>query len=185
MPGKRRPILTLIFLSLIGYAKSTTLNNFVFTVSVLNDKSQPADGATVQLLVNTKLVKVEITDAKGTAIFRDIATGDYNILVTYTGYQSQTSGVYHIPGDVNSTTIALQPATDSLKSVNVIGRRPLIEQKEGKVILNLDASITNAGTTVLEVLQKSPGVTVDRNGGISLQGKTGVLVTIDGRPTYL
>jgi iron complex outermembrane recepter protein len=185
MPGKRRLILTLILLSLISYAKSAAYNSFVFTVTVLNEKSQPADGATVQLLKNTRLVKVEITDAKGTAVFSDVASGDYNFLVTYTGYQSQASGLYHMPGDVNSTTIILQPATDSLKAVNVTAKRPFIEQKEGKVILNLDASITNVGTTVLEVLQKSPGVTVDRNNGISLQGKTGVLVTIDGKPTYL
>ncbi|MEO6631590.1 MAG: outer membrane beta-barrel family protein, partial [Mucilaginibacter sp.] len=41
------------------------------------------------------------------------------------------------------------------------------------------------GTTVLEVLEKSPGVTMDKNGGIALQGKTGVLITIDDKPTYL
>jgi iron complex outermembrane receptor protein len=166
-------------------AKSAKDISFAFTVIVLNEKSQPADGATVQLLKNAKLAKVEITDAKGTVVFRDVAAGDYNISVTYTGYQPQTSGVYHVPGDANSTTITLQPETDSLKAVNVTAKRPFIEQKEGMVILNLDASITNVGTNVLEVLQKSPGVTVDRNGGISLQGKTGVLVTIDGRPTYL
>ena len=97
MPGKRIAILTHILLSLMGYAKSETLNNVAFTITVLNEKSQPADG-----------------------------------------YRSQTSEVYHIPGVANSTTISIQPATDSLKAVNVIGKRPLIEQKEGKVILNLD-----------------------------------------------
>src|SRR5436190_262080 len=52
-------------------------------------------------------------------------------------------------------------------------------------ILIIDAAVTNVGTTVLEVLEKSPGVTVDRNGGIALQGKAGVLVLIDGKQTYL
>ena len=49
----------------------------------------------------------------------------------------------------------------------------------------MDASITNAGSSALEVLEKSPGITVDKDGNISLKGKAGVQIMIDGRPTYL
>ena len=49
----------------------------------------------------------------------------------------------------------------------------------------MDAAVTNTGATVLEVFEKSPGVTVDKNGGISLQAKSGVLVLIDDKQTYL
>jgi hypothetical protein len=59
------------------------------------------------------------------------------------------------------------------------------ELKKGKVILTIDAPATNTGTTVLEVLEKSPGVTIDRNDGITFQGKAGVFVMIDDKPTYL
>lgn len=61
----------------------------------------------------------------------------------------------------------------------------MIQHKEGKTIVNVEAAVTNTGTTVLEVLEKSPGVMVDKNGGISMQGKAGVLVMIDDKPTYL
>jgi len=74
---------------------------------------------------------------------------------------------------------------DSLKEVIVAGRKLPVERKQGKTIVNVEASVTNTGSTVLEVLEKSPGVTVDRNGGIALNGKTGVLVMIDDKPTYL
>jgi hypothetical protein len=49
----------------------------------------------------------------------------------------------------------------------------------------VDAAITNAGTTALDVLEKSPGIQVDKDGNISLKGKQGVMVMLDGRPTYL
>ena len=54
-----------------------------------------------------------------------------------------------------------------------------------KTIVNVDAAVTNAGSNILEVLEKSPGVTIDKDGNISLKGKQQVLVMIDGRPTYL
>jgi len=74
---------------------------------------------------------------------------------------------------------------DSLTAVTVAGRKMPVERRQGKTIINVEASVTNTGSTVLEVLEKSPGVTVDRNGGIALNGKAGVLVMIDDKPTYL
>ncbi|HEV3413206.1 MAG TPA: outer membrane beta-barrel protein [Puia sp.] len=72
-----------------------------------------------------------------------------------------------------------------MASVTVKGRAPVVERKRDRVIINVEASPTNTGSTVLEVLERSPGVTVDRNGGITLNGKQGVLVMIDDKPTYL
>ncbi|MBS1665256.1 MAG: TonB-dependent receptor family protein [Bacteroidetes bacterium] len=90
---------------------------------------------------------------------------------------------------VRKDTVKL-PVSDTLKAktlkdVTVTGKPPVVEHKQGKAIVNVEASVTNTGTTVLEVLEKSPGVTVDRNGGISLNGRPGVLVMIDDKPTYL
>ena len=75
--------------------------------------------------------------------------------------------------------------TTVLKEATVTGRTPPVERKKNKTIINVEASPTNTGSTVLEVLERSPGVTVDRNGGISLNGKPGVLVMIDDKLTYL
>jgi len=81
--------------------------------------------------------------------------------------------------------MSLQPLNSTLQKVTVTGRKPLVERKQGKTIINVEASVTNTGSTVLEVLERSPGVSVDRNGGITLNGKAGVLVMIDDKPTYL
>ena len=72
-----------------------------------------------------------------------------------------------------------------LQEATVTGRVPPVERKRDRTIINVEASPANTGSTVLEVLERSPGVTVDRNGGISLNGKPGVLVMIDDKPTYL
>ena len=74
---------------------------------------------------------------------------------------------------------------DTLGQVTVVGKRPLIEQKVDRVVLNVDAAVTNIGATALEVLEKAPGVKVDKDGNISLKSKQGVLVMMDGKPTYL
>jgi len=85
----------------------------------------------------------------------------------------------------NLGTITLEPETKNLQGITVVARKPLIEQKIDRMVVNVDAAVTNAGTTVLEVLEKSPGITVDGDGRISLKGKQQVLVMLDGKPTYL
>ncbi len=53
------------------------------------------------------------------------------------------------------------------------------------MIINVDASPTNAGSTAMDVLERSPGVTVDKDDNISLKGKQGVTIMIDNKPTYM
>lgn len=72
-----------------------------------------------------------------------------------------------------------------LQAVTVKGKRPLIEQKIDRTVVNVEALVTNNGTSALEVLENSPGVTVDKEGNISLKGKDGVMILVDGRPTQL
>ena len=73
----------------------------------------------------------------------------------------------------------------SLKEIRIIGQKPLTERKLDRTIVHVDAQLTDAGGHALDILEKSPGVTVDDDGTISLNGKSGVLVLIDDRPTYL
>ena len=82
-------------------------------------------------------------------------------------------------------TDSVKTNSKTLQEVNITARPPLVRMEQGKMIVDVAASVTNVGANVLEVLEKSPGVTVDRNGGIALQGKTGVVVLIDDKPTYL
>ncbi len=81
--------------------------------------------------------------------------------------------------------MVLQAASVSLKEIAVVAKRSPIEQKADRTIINVDASPSNAGSTAMDVLEKAPGVTLDKDDNISLKGKQGVTIMIDGKPTYL
>ncbi|MGV3703905.1 MAG: outer membrane beta-barrel protein [Arcticibacter sp.] len=82
-------------------------------------------------------------------------------------------------------TILIAPQTRSLDTVRINGRRPLIENREGKTILNVAGSILGNGSSALEILSRAPGLTVDNEGNISLKGKQGVTILMDGKLTFL
>ncbi len=148
------------------------------------------DAASVSLLnaKDSSLVKVAVTDKAGNFSFENVKDGDYLVLATSIGHAKTYSNNFSVNGEkplANVGVLQLLQNEKSLKEVVVSSKKPLIERKLDRTIVNVDASITSAGSTALEVLEKAPGVTVDKDGNISLKGKSGVIIYLDGRPSYL
>ena len=144
--------------------------------------------ATLYRAKDTAVVKVELSDRDGKVSFQRLPMGTFTLTLSGTGFQSWSrSGIGLTEGqsELDLGAIRLKTASKELETVTVTAKKPLIEQKIDKTLVNVDAAVTNAGTTVLEVLEKSPGITVDNDGNISLKGKQQVLVMMDGKPTYL
>jgi iron complex outermembrane receptor protein len=79
----------------------------------------------------------------------------------------------------------LKRVSDTLREIHILGEKPLTERKLDRTIVHVDALLANTGGHAWDVLENTPGVTLDEEGAISLNGKDGVLVLIDDRPTYL
>jgi len=178
-------LIALQLIPVITFAQPGASKQSDFSIIVVNEKLQPVDDATVKLLKNNAVIKAAISNVNGTVLFENIASGSYSFLISHTAYKPQTTKIYQIPSNKKSDTIRLQILNTDLNEVSIVSRTPPVQYKQGKVILDVEGSPTSAGQSVLDVLEKSPGVAVDRNGGISLQGKPGVLVMVDDKPTYL
>ncbi len=175
-----------IFISTCVFAQQQ--GNISGTITVADGNGFGA--ATVQLLKaqDSSLVKMVMSNNAGKFELEHIVSGKYLVLVTATGYIKYYSPVIEMTtaqSNIALQHIELAVASKDLSGVTVTGRKPLIEQKIDRMVVNVDAAVTNAGATALEVLEKSPGITVDKEGTISLKGKQGVQVFIDGRPSYL
>ena len=152
--------------------------------------AKPAEGATVTLLrsKDSATIKFTVANKQGQFYFDDVADGKYVVAATAVGFLKSISEIIDVNPQQQSVqlpTISLAATNTDLAGVTVTAKRPLIEQRIDRTIVNVDASITNVGTSALEVLEKSPGITVDRDGNISLKGKQSVMVMVDGRPTQL
>jgi hypothetical protein len=155
---------------------------------VLNAGNQPADAASVALITATdsSVVKMTISDEQGRFAFDNITPGNYRLWVTMVGHKEYKSET--LTTDAQALilpAITLEQDGTRLQEVSIVARKPFIERKVDRTVVNVDALIANSGTTALDVLEKSPGVRVDQNGTISLKGKDGVIIFIDDKPAYL
>jgi hypothetical protein len=148
------------------------------------------DAASISLLKakDSSLVKTAIADAKGNFVFDQVKPGAYLVMASSTGHGKTYSAPLEVSAEkpvVGTGILQLVPIQTNLKEVVVSNKKPLIERKSDRTVINVDAAVSNAGTTALEVLEKSPGVTVDKDGNISIKGRQGVMVMLDGKPSYL
>lgn len=179
-------LLIFFFLTSQGFSQQQTK-----VTGIIHDFSNnPVAGATVTLLkaADSSVVKFAAAGKEGGFVFEAVPGGRYLVSVSSAAHQPAQTAVFETNQskiDVDLGTIRMQPQSKALGNIVVTARKPLVEQKIDRTLINVDASVTNAGSTALEVLEKSPGISVDRDGNISLKGKEGVLVLIDGRPSQL
>jgi outer membrane receptor protein involved in Fe transport len=157
--------------------------------NVKDGSGKPLQSVTVSLLnaADSSLVKTDITDNKGEFEINSSKEGNFLLSYSSVGFEQQYSAVFEKKAgqQVTAKSVSLQNSSGKLKEVTIVARKPMFEVKADKTVFNVEASINAQGSNALELLQKSPGVQVDNNDNISMKGKTGVKVYIDGKMMQL
>jgi hypothetical protein len=160
------------------------------TANVFNDQGASVENATIELRKSkdSSLVKVAITDKNGLAEFENIPFGSYLAKITLINYIPQYSSGFILSAEqslVQIPKIILQQGNTQLSNVTVTARKPFIQKLSDRIVVNVENSIVSAGSSAMDVLERSPGVNIDQNDVISLRGRSGVIIMIDGKPTAM
>jgi len=132
--------------------------------------------------MDSSMVKADITSNAGAFNFERLKPGRYFAEASYIGMTNFTTEVF----EINDKPIILIPIILSenakqLEEVVVTATRALVEVKADRTIFNVQGTINSAGENGLNLLRKAPGVLVDNNDNISVLGRAGVLIYVDGK----
>jgi hypothetical protein len=148
--------------------------------SVIDSKGEPMSFVTISVLSqDSTLLTGAITDEKGEyMVTMNGLTGEgmneMIIQASYIGYQTAFGG----------PDFVLREETEQIAEVEVKAKKPLIERQMDKLVVNVSASPLSAGSNGNDILRRSPGVRIDKDGNITVNGKA-VEIWIDGKPSYL
>src|SRR5436190_5078820 len=154
----------------------------------VTDGRQNLSAATVSLLnSDSTLIKNAVTSDDGHFVFENLRRGNYLISSSMVGYNKYYSRAITVENSsVEMPDIILNATSTELSGITIKSKKPLFEQKMDRLVVNVQSSITSSGSTVLEVLEKSPGIVVNKqNHTITMNGKAGVRVMINGKSTQL
>jgi len=159
------------------------------TGTIKDDQGKNLSGAnvTLQRAKDSAIVKIAATNSSGHFEFLNIKPGSYFVGTSFVSYRAKRSAMFEITenGDFTIPEITLEKASTSLQDVTVTAKKPMVEVKADKTILNVEGTINSTGQDALELLRKAPGVLLDKDDNISLAGKNGVKIYIEGKPTPL
>src|ERR1051325_3791269 len=185
----KKVTLSFFFFCILISGFSQTKNGKI-TGIINGSDSKPLEAATVLLLKlkDSSISKTSVTDKQGEYSFNRIQNGKYFLSVSAQGYKNFKTDpvtIDSINPSMNLRAISLTVNEKSLAGVTIVSQKPFIERKMDKLVINVASSPMSAGQSAYDVLEKSPEVTIDENDNISLAGKAGVMIFIDGKPSYL
>ncbi|WP_347158646.1 TonB-dependent receptor domain-containing protein [Pontibacter chitinilyticus] len=135
-----------------------------------------------------KVVTGAIADQDGTFQIKTPDAGTYKLRVSGLGYTLMQTPAFDVTASSFSKDfgkLQLKPDVRTLKEVQVQTLRPTVTTTPDKMVVSVENTAMAEGNTAYDVLTQSPGVWVDQDGNIQLNGKGGVQVMLNGRRTYL
>ncbi|MES2419539.1 MAG: TonB-dependent receptor [Bacteroidota bacterium] len=171
----------------MSFNKNLFAQNITYKLKgkILNELQKELAGATLLLLnQNQEELAKTVSAEDGSFEISYGVAGNYALMIKYNGYREYRSAVFKL-SDKHFEPIILIPLTQTLKEVEVQAKQNLIELEGGNIVFNVSKSISAQGGNALDALKLAPGIFIDNNNAISLNGKQGALILLDGKPTYL
>ncbi|MFA6651345.1 MAG: DUF2012 domain-containing protein, partial [Bacteroidales bacterium] len=180
-------IATLLSILMMGTANLIAAPNTTTIKGVVVDKEtrSPLSYATVAVRNESdQVVAAATAHEDGSFVLSNVPHGSYRLVATFIGYKEQEITVQLNTPEMNAGTIEMEEDVETLETAVITARVPVIEQKIDKIVMNVAEAVSVEGSNALEVLRKAPGVTIDMDGNVKLNGQA-VSIWIDGRPSYM
>lgn len=152
--------------------------------------NNPGAFASVVLLhaADTSFAGGTVAGENGSFLLTAETIGSYFVRVSMLGYETLLNGPFTITTStpvLELPEIVLKNQQMELGEVEVAAILPVFVQKPDMLVMNVEGSALRTTGSLYDLLKRTPGVVIDQNGSISLRGKQGVVIMIDGKQTYL
>lgn len=169
----------------------TLFSLFAFSqTAIIKGQLQSAEGEAIAFAnvalynaVDSSLTKVETTSESGIFKMQGIAAGSYKLTATFVGVADLSkNGIKLTDGqELDLGVLSFSAAAVDLAQATVKAQRAIVEIKPDRTVFNVQGTINSTGEDALSLMRKAPGVLLDNNDNITVLGRSGVLVYVDGK----
>jgi len=154
---------------------------------ISQNDSSPVDYADVLLFEKGKETPVANTmpDMEGNFVFNDIKAGEYTLLVRAVGFDlfSRANIVLGKTSTFDLGVIQLKALEHGLAEVEIVAQKRQVVYKLDKKVIDASSNLLASGGTAADILENTPSIRVDAEGGITFRGSAGFVVYVDGKPS--
>lgn len=179
----------LLFTYLFGISSLAAKPTNRISGKIIDQTGQPVPYANVALLSEKdgSLVDGAVSDENGDFLIETSKSGTVQLVISSIGFTTFESEIFKLEAGINKDFGQLEIVDEStgLDEVTVRSSRPEIIIEPDKTTINVEGTVMAEGSNALDVIGRSPGIYVDQDGIINLNGRTGVKVMINDRLTYM
>lgn len=181
-----KSLFTCFLLFIFGVA-NLPAQNLTVSGNITDEQNAPVPFASTGLLQLTgqRLVAQAQSDSAGTFSLSYTTPGKYLLKITCMGYRELQKELSLDGSSTSLGKLVLTAGSRNLGEISVAGRKPVLQQSGGKLVVNLAQSAATPGVSVFDMLKRLPGISADQNGQLLMRGSSGINVIIDGKPAYL
>ncbi|OXB21702.1 TonB-dependent receptor [Flavobacterium tructae] len=170
-------LLFLFILSQVAFAQNSSVKG---TVSDGKLAIEFVDVVLKNTADSTKVAGYAVTDASGNFSLDHVTSGEYKLQFKLIGFKTVTQKVKFTGSPISIGTITLKTDTNLLNTVVVNSHKKQIQKTNEGFIFNAVSNLTQTGGTATDMLKNIPTVAVDADGGITLRGKS-PMILINGK----
>ncbi len=172
--------LFLTFITLISFAQASTIYGVVKGLEEGKMENLAFVSVSVHAVKDSLVLKATASDNSG-EFSLEIESAD-SVLVYFNiiGYKPIWKKIA-ASASVNLGTLELTRTSAMTSEMEFVAKKPLVQVQADKTIFNVEGTANAVGLNALELLRRAPGVVIDNNNNISVKGKSGITVYIDGR----
>lgn len=178
-----RKITLLLAIAFISQSAISQTNKVKGLVSS-GEESVPFAQVKIKAISDSSVVKFGLSDSLGIFSIAGVPNGKFFLEITSVGLQDYFSDPIEVNGNVELGEIEMA-INEDLEAVEVVKIRPIVEVHPDKMVFNVENTINASGENGFDLLRKAPGVVIDNNDNIMIEGKAGVQVYIDHKPSQL
>jgi hypothetical protein len=168
------------------FAATAQKNQVAISGQVLDSAAKPIGYASVAASKVGSTMIFKSTYASQSGEFNlSLDTGIYILKVTASGYYPIEQSLHVMKEGPINKKMVMQRDVVSLQNINVIVRKPLVEQGDDKIIYNAESDPASKSESATDLLRKIPFVTVDGEGNIQLNGQGNFRILLNGRETSM
>ena len=176
--------LTVFFFGLSSYSTAQTYSVKGYLES--DSKAVPFATVFVKNTSDSSVVKVGLADSTGIFNISGVPNGDYFVMATMVGMSDFMSETFEVAGsNVDLGSLNMSMNDEMMNEVVVMKIRPIIEVQPDRTVFNVENTINATGSNGFDLLRKAPGVIIDNSNNIIVEGKSGVQIYIDNKPSPL
>ncbi|MET0464652.1 MAG: outer membrane beta-barrel protein [Chitinophagaceae bacterium] len=151
------------------------------TLKIINEKNEPVPLATFQVADRMDSLKVinAVADSAGIVRVALQVNSQYIVRINTVSYNPIEKGIT-INNQRRVFVFTADANVKTLQDVAVSSTRIVMKQEDDKTIVDVE-NLAASSTNTLEVIEKTPGLFIDQDGRIYLNGTTPASVLINGR----